>query len=237
MTTATTTIEIKRGIYNEIISMPADVKTLCNQLMEGVRHAAKVDEHGGWEFGLIDSNYKKGMVHAINYDWYGVGYDQHDGGFLAVVQVREFYRRKASRFAEIRKSYFLLGTNEDGTYFAHSVESRVIHHAAKKGMDVVKAVQDWIFDCDYSRVIRQGDLCLIPVRSVKGEKLETTDVVLEQSHSLHADAIYENGSYYAINPNLVHIPGTHPQRKLEGKYKIVVGKRAAFWSFAKPTLD
>lgn len=231
-------ITVTRGSYNEITSMPADIKALCNNLLDGVRHAAKIDEHGGWEFGILESNYNKGRIHAMNYDWYGVGYDQHDGGFLAVIQVREFYRRKANRFPEIRKSYFLIGQNEDATYFAHPVESRVIHHAAKKGMDVVKSVQDWIFDCDYSRVIRQGDLCLIPVRSVKGEKLATTEVILEQSHRLMADAIYENGSYYAVNPNMVHLNDTHPTvQNLQGKYKIVVGKRAAFWSFAKPTLD
>lgn len=230
-------LQVNRGAYNEITTMPATEKALCNQLLEGVRNAAKTDEHGGWEFGILESNYNMGRIHSMNYDWYGIGYDQHDGGFLAVVQVREFYRRKASYYPEIRKSYFLLGKNEDGTYFAHPVESRVIHHAIRTDRDVVKAVQDWIFDADYSKVTRQGDLCLVPVRSVKGEKLETTDVILEKSHHLTAAAIYENGSYYAINPDLEHMPGTHPRRTLEGKYKVIVGKRAAYWSFAKPTLD
>lgn len=232
-----TTIEITRGAYNEITKMPAEIAAKCKALLDGVKNAAKVDEHGGWEFGILASNHRKGMVHAMNYDWYGVGYDIHDGQFLAVVQVREFYRRKASRFPEIRKSYFLLGQNEDATFFAHPVQSHKIHAAIKAGKDVVQSVQDWIFGTDYAKVIRQGDLCLVPVRSVKGEE-RGTEVILEKSHRLMADRILENGDIYAINPNMVHLNGTHPTiQNLTGKYKVIVGKRAAYWSFAKPTLD
>jgi len=230
-------IEVTRGTYGEITKMPANESTKCKALLEGVKNAAKVDEHGGWTFGILDSNYKKGMIHTMNYDFYGVGYDIHDGAFLAVIQVREFYRRKDGRFPEIRKSYFLMGQNEDRTFFAHPVQSHKIHAAIKAGKDVVKSVQDWIFDTDYEKVIRQGDLCLVPVRSVKGED-RGTEVILEKSHRLMADRILENGDIYAVNPNMVHLNGTHPTiQNLVGKYKVVVGKRAAFWSFAKPTLD
>lgn len=230
-------IEIKRGEWGEIIAMPTEIKALCNALLDGVRHAAKIDEHGGWEFGILESNYNKGRIHTMNYDWYGVGEDEHDGGFLAIVQVREFYRRKTGRFPQIRKSYFLLGKNEDDTFFAHPVEARVIHAAIRKDRDVVKAVQDWIFDCDYAKVLRQGDLCLIPVKSIKGVEIGTEKIV-QESHRLMADKITENGSIYCVNPNLVHLPGTHPTlQNLIGKYKLVIGKRAAYWSFAKPTID
>jgi hypothetical protein len=230
-------IEVSRGSYNEITKMPENIRLLCADLLAGVKNAAKVDEHGGWEFGIIESNARKGRVHAMNYDWYGVGYDLHDGGFLGVIQVREFYRRKSSYFPEIRKSYFLIGKNEDGTFFAHPVESRAIHAAIKKGTDVVTAIQSWIFGTDYSKVIRQGDLCLVPVRSIKGED-RGTEIIIEKSHRLMADRIIENGDLYAVNPNMVHLNGTHPTiQNLTGKYKIIVGKRAAFWSFAKPTLD
>lgn len=233
----TNAIEITRGTYNEITRMPENIRLLCADLLNGVKNAAKIDEHGGWEFGIIESNARKGRVHAMNYDWYGVGFDIHDGGFLGVIQVREFYRQKSSYYPEIRKSYFLIGKNEDGTYFAHPVESRVIHAAIKKENDVVTAVQSWIFGTDYSKVIRQGDLCLVPVRSVKGEE-RGTEIIIEKSHRLMADRIIENGDLYAVNPNMVHLNGTHPSiQNLTGKYKVVVGKRAAFWSFAKPTLD
>jgi len=233
----TNAIEVSRGTFNEITKMPEDIRLKCAELLAGVKNAAKVDEHGGWEFGILESNYKKGRFQAMNYDWYGVSYDLHDGGFLGVIQVREFYRAKANRFPEIRKSYFLIGKNEDATYFAHPVSASKIHAAIRAGKDVVKAVQDWIFGTDYAKVIRQGDLCMIPVRSVKGEE-RGTEIILEKSHRLMADRILENGDLYAINPNMIHLQGTHPTiQNLTGKFKVVVGRRAAFWSFAKPTLD
>jgi hypothetical protein len=100
---------------------------------------------------------------------------------------------------------------------------------------VVTAVQSWIFGTDYAKVIRQGDLCLIPVRSVKGVQV-ASELILQSSHRLCADKIHKNGDFYAVNPRLYHLNGTHPTLNLEGKYKVVIGKRASFWSFAKPTI-
>lgn len=229
-------IEVQRGSYNEIISMPAGIKQQAEQLIKDVTNAAKTDEHGGWDFGIISSNARRGGIHTLNYDFYGVGYDYHDGGFLAVVQIREFYRKKASYYPQIRKSYFLIGTNEDQTCFAHPVESRVIHSAIKSGKEVIYQVQSWIFGVDYSKVVRQGDVCLIPVTRTPGEEIEN-EQVLEGSHHIVGKAIFKNGELYAIDPVITHLPGTHPNYNLKGKYKIVVGKRARFYSFAKPTLD
>jgi hypothetical protein len=228
-------ISITRGDYSQITKMPTDISTLCTRLLKGVVSAEKIDEHGGWDFSAdFDS---KGRGSALNYDWYGVGFDQHDGGFLGVLQVRQYVKVKKNYFPEIKKSYFLVGYNEDNTCFSHPVESRVIHSAIKRGADVVTAVQSWIFGTDYTKVIRQGDLCLIPVRSVKGVQI-SSELVLQGSHRLLADKIYENGDFYAVNPNLYHLNGTHPTlQNLVGKYKVVVGKRASFWSFAKPTID
>lgn len=228
-------IEIKRGMYNEITSMPLEIKDKCEKLLAGVQNAAKIDEHGGWEFGLIASN-GRGRVQALNYDFYGVGYDCHTTEFLAVVQVREFYRAKASHFGQMRKSYFLIGQNEDETFFAHPVPAAKIHAAIRLGKDVIKAVQDWIFEADYAKVIRQGDLCFVPVRSLKGIEI-ANEINLQGSHHLVADKICENGHYYAVNPMMTHLPNTHPNIQAKGKYKVVVGNRARFWSFAKPTLD
>ena len=225
----------KRGTYGELVNIPNTVLSKLTKLLENVKNAAKIDEHGGWEFGVLASNYRKGMIHAINFDWYAYGEDYHSGEFLAIIQVREFYRKKSSRFAQIRKSYFLLGTNEDQTVFSHPVESRVIHAAIKKGKDPIYAVQSWIFGCEYSKVYRQGDICLIPVQKVAGDDL-TKEKVIEGSHIIYGDRITENGNVYVVNPTLIHKPGTHPDVTAKGKFKVVIGKRAAYWSFAKPTL-
>jgi hypothetical protein len=226
-------IEVVRGAYNEIKKMPIEIQSICDALLKGVINSEKIDEHGGWEFGCEFD--KKGRGSSLNYDWYAVGYDQHDGGFLGVLQVRQFIRTR--RFGNVRKSYFLCGQNEDGTYFSHPVEARVIHAAIKKNTDIIEAVQSWIFGTDYSKVIRQGDLCLIPVRSINGTQVPN-EVILQGSHRLCADKIYENGDFFAVNPNLYHLNGTHPTiQNLDGKFKIVVGKRASYYSFAKPTID
>jgi len=104
-------IEVKRGQHGEIIQMPDTIRKKANKLLDKVQNAKKVDEHGNWEFGLLDSNFNKGMVHSINYDFYGVGYDLHNNKFLAVIQIREFYRHKSSYYPQVRKNYFLLGKN------------------------------------------------------------------------------------------------------------------------------
>jgi hypothetical protein len=93
-----------------------------------------------------------------------------------------------------------------------------------------------MFGAEYSKVIRQGDLCLIPVSRPAGTTVSES-VTLQESHHLQADEIRVNGDYYAMNPTLTHIPGTHPTRTAKGWHKVVVSKRGRVWSFAKPTID
>ena len=231
-------IKIKRGQYGEIIAMPKTINKKAMNLLNHMMKSTKMDEHGGWNFGLLDSEYKKGRTHAINYDFYGVGYDLHNEEFLAVIQIREFYRQKSSYYPEIRKNYFLLGRNEDGRYFAHPVESRVIHFAIRKGNDVIKAVQNWIFGADYSKVLRQGDICLLPVKKVKGDLYDKNEILMEDSHQLTAEKIFlYQGNYYCVNPSLVHLKNTHPSLSEVGSFMVIVGNRTFSWSFASPTLD
>jgi hypothetical protein len=65
-----------------------------------------------------------------------------------------------------------------------------------------------------------------------------SELVLQGSHRLTADAVHQNGDLYAKNPSLIHLPGTHPNFKnLKGWYKIVVSKRGRFHDFATPTID
>ena len=113
------------------------------------------------------------------------------------------------------------------------------YSAINKGKDVVKAVQDWIFGCDYKKVIRQGDLAMIPVKRLNpaAVALEGEKHLIENSHELTSSDIRKNGELYALNPLLIHLPGTHPTVQATGWYKIVVGKRASHWDFAAPTID
>lgn len=229
-----------RDQYNAIIksSLPNDIRLAVNDLVSRVSDANKVDEHGSWEFRAEFD--KKGRGQSINWDLYGVGYDIHSGELLIVIQVRQFERLRKNGFANIRKNYFLCGTNEDGTVFAHSVSANVIHAAVRAERDVVQAVQDWIFGGDYAGMVRHGDLALLPMKSrpagTKGQLRKVA--VLESSHQLQATQIADvDGRIYAKNPTLKHIPGTHPPVSGNGWYRVMVGRRADFWKFAAPTID
>lgn len=230
---------VERDCYNAIRMNTINEKTRkqIRNLFTEAASAEKVDEHGAWDFGCEFDD--KGRGSALNWDLYGFGRDIHSKRLLIVVQIRQFIRRYKNGFGNVRKSYFLIGRNEDNTAFAHAIESRVIHSAINTGRDVVKAVQDWIFGCDYSNVIRQGDLALVPVRKVNTEAkiIEGNTHLLEDSHQLTASDIRKNGVLYALDPALLHIPGTHPAVSAKGWYKVIVGKRASHWDFAAPTID
>lgn len=233
-----------RGTYNEIPLARLSIETSkqVRLFVAQAGQASKIDEHGSWAFG-IESN-KKGAVNSLNWDLYGLGNDIHTGKFLIIIQIRQFNRRKAGYFPEIRKNYFLIGHNEDDSVFAHAVSSAVIHAALRRGRDVILAVQDWIFQADYAGLLRQGDLALIPVsKRPSAPRIAKRTALIEQSHKLSASILRQSGEgadilLYAKRPHLTHTPGTHPEVQGEDRwYRIAVGKRSTFWSFAAPTVD
>lgn len=231
---------MKRDGYNAIVMSDLDEETRngVRGLVSRISTADKVDEHGAWEFGkAFDS---KGRGQALNWDLYGVANDIHTGELLAVIQVRQFERRYKNGYPNIRKNYFLIGENEDGTAFAHPVSANVIHAAIRAGRDVILAVQNWIFGGDYESLVRHGDLALIPMKSrpagTKGQLRKVA--LLESSHRLEAAQIANvDGRIYAKNPTLIHLPGTHPTVEASGWNRVVIGRRADFWKFAAPTVD
>lgn len=228
-----------RGSYNEIplSALNKTQRATVENLVRIAGEAAKIDEHGSWAFG-IESD-KKGYCEALNWDLYAFGQDCHSRKTLAIIQIRRFYRKKKGYFASIRKNYFLLGRNEDGTVFAHPVESAVIHSAIRRKVDPILAVQRWIFGFDYSRLLRQGDIALIPCsRRPSAPLLDRQSAVVNKTHLLEAEVLMENGELFAKKPHLRHIPGTHPEVQGDNKwYKVSVGQRADFWHFAAPTVD
>ncbi|HRK21732.1 MAG TPA: hypothetical protein PLX06_07990, partial [Fimbriimonadaceae bacterium] len=150
---AAPTAPILRGGYEEILqsSVPPETMREIASLVKEAGRAEKIDEHGSWAFGAEFG--KRGEISSLNWSLYGFGQDVHGGGLLAVIQIRQFYRRKEGCFAQIRKNYFLLGRNEDGKAFAHSVSAHLVRAAAKNDKDVVLAVQDWIFGGDYKAML------------------------------------------------------------------------------------
>lgn len=233
----TTQTAYARGTYNEIKldQISTELRTTVQQLIKAASESDRADEHGSWEFRAEFDG--KGRGSAINYDVYAIGSDYHSQGLLVILQVRKYEKLHKNWFPSIRKNYFLLGYNEDGSAFAHAVSSPVIHAAIRAGRDPILAVQNWIFDADYTKVIRQGDLALVPVRSIPAPEIDSTELVLVDSHHLTADKIRQNGHLYAQNPTLYHLPGTHPTVSGRGWYRVQVGNRAEFWKFAAPSRD
>ena len=235
----TTAQTYARNEYNAILmnTVPTQTRKQVENLFNEVCKSDKVDEHGNWEFGSEFD--RKGRGYAINYDYYAIGRDYFTKRLMMIVQVRKYEKRYKNGFANIQKSYFLCGRNEDDSAFAHPVESRVIHHAISGGNDVIRAVQSWIFGTDYTKVIRQGDLCLVPIKKKKVEgNMLGKSLVLQGSHELFAEGIVKNGdNLYAINPELWHLGGVHPVQYEVGVFKVVVGKRGNYHDFATPTID
>ncbi len=230
---------MERGQYGEIqrgTIRPQTLKTL-DRLLRGASRSEHIDEHGGWVFDCDFDRHGRG--HATNYDYYGYGRDCHSRRLLAVIQIRRFTRQRKNGWGNQRKSYFLIGRNEDETYFAHPVSAGVIHSAIKSGRNVVRACQDWIFGGDYGRMVRQGDFAFLPVRKPGADAQCVAPArILQESHYLIADEARKNGHLYAKNPSLYHLPGTHPDlENLPGWWRLIEGRRGRFWSFAAPTVD
>lgn len=235
---STLTQNFQRGNYGEIImrSLDSELRSQVEKLVSDAQNAAKIDEHGNWDFGIQNTNRKGTRWSALNWDLYGVGNDTHSGKLLVVIQIRQSHNTKYG--VNVRKNYFLLGTNEDDSTFAHSVSSNVIHAAIRTGKDVCLSVQNWIFDGDYARMIRQGDLALLPMtKRPSAPTAPRKRMFLQESHELVGTAIRQNGNLYVKNPTMYHIPGTHPPISGEGWYKVIVGNRSEFWKFAVPTID
>lgn len=229
---------IKRGYWDEIniSSLSDELRQAVTDLVKAAGDQGSIDEHGSWEFGCAFDG--KGRGTSLNWDLYAVGNDTHDGRLLIVIQVRQYHKRTKNGYGNVRKNYFLVGTNEDGSAFAHPVSANVVRKAINDERDAVLACQNWIFGGDYSRMIRHGDLALIPLtKAPAAPAAETTSLLLEDSHELTATAIRQNGHVYALNPVLVHLPGTHPTVQATGWHRVVVGQRGKFWDFAKPTAD
>lgn len=228
-----------RGHYDEIDlgKLPEPVSEWVRTLVRDIAASEKVDEHGGWSFGIEDvGSRNSGGWASLNWDLMDLRLDHHSVEPLTIIQVRSASKPKSHYWARIRKSYFLCGRNEDGRPFAHCIRSGVVWAALNSGKDACMAAQKWIFGADYASLLRQGDVALVPIkRARKGNKC--TRLLIEDSHLLTGQIHRVNGTIYVHNPRLRHRPGVHPEVTANGWHKVVVGRRAKPWEFAVETID
>jgi hypothetical protein len=232
----------KKGEYFYVFTDEVLSKRL--QIMNGynsiIKDLERPDEHGWVTGGDWD---KQGRGQQVSIDLYGIDFDRN----LYVVQVRQSIRRAASYYLQTRKSYFLVGRNENGNAFAHCISSAAVHAAIKREPEddvipeiVVDGALQWIWCTDrYRDIIRHGDVALLPVKAVpKIAPIDENTIMVIDSHQLAADEIRrKNGVIYAKNPRLHHLKNQHPDVKTTEWARVIVGRRDSAWDFSPATVD
>jgi hypothetical protein len=223
---------IERDIYNAIPAsgLPKFVKDLL----------IDAENAGAWTTGIESDKRLRGD--AINVAVYG--YNETTG--LVVVQVRQcvFHPR---RFNRVRKDYYLCGSNEIGTFFAHPVKSpcRSVRINTETPEETVRRVLCAIWgvtDAYLDDVVRQGDVAFIPVVRIpkSARRIEGTEVLIRDTHKVIAPEIYSDGTDYYVKrgAKMLHTKQQHAQVKArEGLYKVVAGERVCNWGFTAPVGD
>lgn len=229
MNTSATARNTDRNDFNALTSVPAFVTALLSA----------AEKAGAWRTGIESDNKKRGS--AINCDCYG--YDESAG--LAVVQVRQavFHPK---RFTEVRKDYYLIGTTETGTFFAHPVESPARSKwALATPRQTVAFVLSKIWNCkptDLDEIERQGDVAFVPVYRIPAtaERIESGTVTIRETHRLTGDLYQDtDGTIYTRRgARLVHSKRQHATVKARaGAYRVQPGVRATTWGFTAPKGD
>jgi len=195
----------------------------------------RVEEAGVFSTGIVSDKKQRGQ--SVNVSLYGYWEDS------AVIQVRQctFHPRKYNR---VRKDYYLVGTLENGSPFAHPIETPARSRRAMTTPEAcVRYVQARLWGCDEDdlpHIVRQGDVALVPARLPRdAEPVMDEEIVLAGSHRLRAKRMWRSGDdIYVSHASLHHLPGEHSHvRQNSGIRRVVVAPRASTWGFSAPTAD
>lgn len=217
-----------RNQYNALTETPAFARQLINE----------AEKAGTFTRGIETD--RKGRGEAVNVDLFGHDVDQG----LAVIQVRQATLHP-TRYTRVRKDYYLLGKTEQGNVFSHPVDSPA---RSKRAMETPEATVRFllgkIWQCkeeDLDEIVRQGDVALVPVRSIPKDavKLADGEVTIRDTHWLKGD-IWKAGDilYTRRGARMVHTKQQHTAIKARfGYYRIQPGCRADTWGFTAPQGD
>jgi hypothetical protein len=181
-----------RGHFGQLTAPPAEIL----QLVSSIKSAA------GWETGIEDvgSGNNRGFE-ARSIDVFGYDVSRK----LAVIQIRRAYKRKVSHFLSVSKAYALIGIDE-GQPFSHVLKSsprRLPDLCTRTPEEVVAWAEKVIFglksEADVSKIKRQGDIALVPVKSIpkNAAPVEAGEVVFRGSHRLVGRIFkQESGDYF-----------------------------------------
>lgn len=219
----------RRGPYDEITRWyTSDTTVIAPLVLELFRPALEK------EYCEFD---RKRRGDALSHDLYA--YDPDQG--VAIIQARQFSRRRSHYFARVRKTYFLTGRNEiTHEAFRHPVSAQVVRRAVRDFGDdqhaIIRAIQSWMWKIPVHRLetaSRQGDVLLVPVRRGRGQLVGTT-LTLAESHVITAKEIrLDHGRCFALDPTVIHVKGQHAPEAILGWTDIRVAREAKAWNFAE----
>lgn len=215
--------QVTRDVYGAINgNTPSATKALYKNIVDLM----------GFRNGIRSLN-RRGGYEARSMSIYG--YDESRQ--LVVIQLRRVYLKREGYYRNVQKLYYLVG-NDEGQLFSHLLPSSILK---MKGLqqstpqDVVRWAESKIFGVPLgklSAIVRQGDIALIPVRSIPNGSVQNSDLEFHVgggSHQVMLDGEHfvspDGANYIKGLVEIVHIKAEHRAVCAEGCFRIAEGAR------------
>lgn len=195
---------------------------------------ARIIKLTGVSVCAVHINRGKGWL-VGSYDLYGYDLERK----LVAIQLRQKWKRKRNSASTHQRTGYILAGIDDGQLFSHVLPSsyrRMRNLVDATPGDVIRWAERKIFGVPVERlptIIRQGDIALVPVRSIPRSAMPAanqTGITLRGSHRVMVDGrLLEDkaaGRYWVEGlVEIDHLPGQHRAIDAEGRFEIVLGAR------------
>lgn len=220
----TDAVQAWRRAQYDATGVPSDPTHWLTQLLYEL-------EGDAWSTGIESDKRNRGS--AINI----ASTDRDDDLHLAIIQVREATFRPG-RYTRVRKDYYLVGRGDQGEAFAHPLTDLV------KSRSTVRQALARLWQCrpqDLDDIIRQGDVALVPTRTMR-EDLEPVgdEIILADSHIVRGEIMRDAAGnlYAASRVSIRHGKSEHPSiYTRKGLWRLQVALRGRPWGHTRPMGD
>lgn len=213
----------KRCAFNQTTDVPA----------EAIFLAERVNRQIGFIPGVERTN-SKGGYRAQDFDIYG--YDM--ARRLVGIRYNLTSRRRRGYLVRTRKAFVLAGVDEGEQIFCHPIMISHQQYPKPKSCmpeEGIRWAESKIYRVPQNRlhlIVRQGDLVLVPVRSIprSAALVVQSARIIRQGGHLFIDGLChldeETGRIWTDGPvRIEHMPGQHKSINVDGRYEIVMGVR------------